>query len=207
MINNLMERYPTLAGARCDIEAALGMLIEAYEKGGKLLLCGNGGSAADCDHIAGELLKGFMSKRPLSEEKKAEMLRRCPELGDDTLSALQMGLPAVALHSAAAYNTAYSNDVSAELVYAQAVLALGKEGDVLLAISTSGNSKNVIRACEVARALGIKIIGLTGRFGGGLKALSDVCICVPEDETYKVQEKHLPVYHALCAALEKYFFG
>ena len=207
MINNLMERYPALEGAKCDIENALSVLIEAYEKGGKLLLCGNGGSAADCDHIAGELLKGFMSKRPLTEEKREEMRRLCPELGDGTLDSLQMGLSAIALHSAAAYNTAYSNDVSAELVYAQAVLSLGKSGDVLLAITTSGNSKNVLRACEVARALGIKVIGLTGRLGGGLKALSDVCICVPEDETYKVQELHLPVYHALCAALEKHFFG
>ena len=207
MINTLIERYPALGVARCDIEAALGVLVEAYEKGGKLLLCGNGGSAADCDHIAGELLKGFMSKRPLPKEKKAEMLRLCPELGDDTLSDLQMGLPAISLHSALAYNTAYCNDVSAELVYAQAVLALGKDCDVLLAISTSGNSKNVIRACEVAKALGIKVVGLTGRQGGKLKVISDVCISVPEDETYKVQELHLPVYHALCAELEKHFFG
>ena len=207
MINTLIERYPALKGARCDIEGALGVLIEAYGQGGKLLLCGNGGSAADCDHIAGELLKGFMSKRPLPEEKKAEMLRLCPELSDDTLFDLQMGLPAISLHSALAYNTAYCNDVSAELVYAQAVLALGKDCDVLLAISTSGNSKNVIRACEVAKALGIKVIGLTGRQGGKLKAISDVCISVPEDETYKVQELHLPVYHALCAELEQHFFG
>lgn len=207
MINNLMERYPALFGARCDIEAALGMLIEAYEKGGKLLLCGNGGSAADCDHIAGELLKGFMSKRPIPEAKKMKMLRLSLELGEDTLDSLQMGLPAISLHSALAYNTAYCNDVSAELVYAQAVFSLGKEGDVLLAISTSGNSKNVVRACEVARALGIKIIGLTGEAGGWLRTLSDVCISVPERETYKVQELHLPVYHALCAELEKHFFG
>ena len=207
MIGEVINRYPSLEASGRDIESALGILIEAYEKGGKLLLCGNGGSAADCDHIAGELLKGFMSKRPLSEEKKAEMSRLCPSLSEETLGMLQGGLPAIALHSALAYNTAYCNDVSAELVYAQAVLSLGKEGDVLLAITTSGNSKNVLRACEVARALGIKVIGLTGRTGGKLKALSDVCITVPEDETYKVQEKHLPVYHAICAELEKHFFG
>ena len=207
MINNLMERYPELTGTRRDIEAALGMLIEMYEKGGKLLLCGNGGSAADCDHIAGELLKGFMSKRPIPEAQKMKMLRLSLELGEDTVDSLQMGLPAISLHSAAAYNTAYCNDVSAELVYAQAVFSLGKEGDVLLAISTSGNSKNVIRACEVARAVGIKVIGLTGEGGGWLNAIADVCICVPESETYKVQELHLPVYHALCAEIEKHFFG
>ena len=207
MINSLIERYPTLAVARGDIESALGVLTESYGKGGKLLLCGNGGSAADCDHIAGELLKGFMSKRPLPEAKKAEMRSLCPAISDEALDSLQMGLPAIALHSAAAYNTAYSNDVSAELVYAQAVLSLGKAGDVLLAISTSGNSKNVLRAAEVARALGVKVVGLAGRKGGKLKDVSDVCICVPEDETYKVQELHLPVYHTLCAALEKHFFG
>ena len=207
MIAELIERYPSLEASGADIECALCVMIEAYEKGGKLLLCGNGGSAADCDHIAGELLKGFMSKRPLSEEKKAEMRRLCPDLSESTLASLQSGLPAIALHSAAAYNTAYSNDVSAELVYAQAVLSLGKAGDVLLAISTSGNSKNVIRACEVARALGIKIVGLTGESGGKLKAVADVCICAPEAETYKVQEKHLPIYHYLCREIEKHFFG
>ena len=203
MINSLIERYPTLAVARGDIESALGVLTESYEKGSKLLLCGNGGSAADCDHIAGELLKGFMSKRPLTEAKKAEMRSLCPDLCDETLDSLQMGLAAIALHSAAAYNTAYCNDVSAELVYAQAVLSLGKAGDVLLAISTSGNSKNVLRAAEVARAIGVRVIGLTGRKGGKLKDVSDVCICVPEDETYKVQELHLPVYHAICAEVEE----
>ena len=205
-MDKLRERYPSLSACREEIEAALEVLIKAYSLDGKLLLCGNGGSAADCDHIAGELLKGFMKKRPLPEEKRAEMLSLCPSLDGKTLNSLQMGLPAIPLHSAAAFNTAYSNDVSPELVYAQAALSLGKGGDVLLAISTSGNSRNVLHAARVAKALGIKVIGLSGKGGGELSALADVCICVPETETYKVQELHLPVYHYLCQEIEKHFF-
>ena len=207
MINSLIERYPSLAACRAEIEGAVEVLVKSYESGGKLLLCGNGGSASDCDHIVGELMKGFLLKRPLDGDMRADMLRRCPELRADVLDSLQMGLPAIALHSATAFQTAFANDVSAELVYAQATLALGNKNDVLLAISTSGNSKNVVRAAEVARARGLAVIGLTGQGGGDLKGLSDVCICVPECETYKVQELHLPVYHYICAELERHFFG
>ena len=207
MWNDLTERHPSLDGCRDDIARALEIIVECYERGGKLLLCGNGGSAADCEHIVGELLKDFLIKRPLSDELRADMRKRCPDISDETLDMLQLGLPAISLPSIVGFNTAFCNDRSAELVYAQGVMSLGKAGDVLVAISTSGNAKNVLRAAEVARALGIKVVGLTGRTGGKLKALSDVCITVPEDETYKVQEKHLPVYHYLCSEVERHFFG
>ena len=207
MIKALTERHPALEACGTDIESAIAMIVESYESGGKLLLCGNGGSAADCDHIVGELMKGFLSKRQICDEKKADMLRMCPGLDEIVLDSLQMGLPAISLHSALAFNTAFCNDVAADLVYAQALFALGKKNDVLLAISTSGNSENVVRAAEIAKAMGIRVIGLTGVGGGKLKSISDVTICVPESETYKVQELHLPVYHYICSELEKHFFG
>ena len=206
-MNNLIKRYPTLEVCRADISAALELLVRAYEKGGKLLLCGNGGSAADCEHISGELLKGFMSKRPLNAEEKAKMSEKCPELEHRVLDMLQHGLSAIPLPSLSALGSAFANDVDASLVYAQGVLSLGKENDVLLAISTSGNSENVLNAARVARALGMSVIGLSGISGGELKGVCDVCISVPECETYKVQEYHLPVYHYLCEKVEKHFFG
>lgn len=205
-MNELIERYPCLASCTDDIGAAEKMLIECYSAGGKLLVCGNGGSSADADHIVGELMKGFKKPRRLSDEKKAHMKKVCPEISDSTLSLLQMGLPAISLSSATALNTAFSNDESAELVFAQSVFALGKAGDVLIAISTSGNSHNVVEAVKCAKAIGMKTVGLTGIGGGELKKLCDVCITVPERETYKVQELHLPVYHYICARLEEYFF-
>lgn len=206
MINELIKRYPALECCKAEIEAARDTLIECYEKGGKLLLCGNGGSSADCDHIVGELMKGFLLKRPIDEETKARMKDASPDLSDKTLDSLQMGLPAISLTSISALNTAFSNDVDPELIYAQSVFALGRAGDVLIAISTSGNAKNVAEAAKVARAIGMKVLALTGKDGGKLKDLSDVCIIAPECETYKIQEYHLPIYHYLCAAVEKHFF-
>lgn len=207
MINDLIKRYPALEECRADVEKAKNAIIDCYENGGKLLLCGNGGSAADCDHIVGELMKGFMLGRALCDEKKAEMKKNCPELDDTLLSKLQGALPAISLPSVTALNSAFCNDVDAELVYAQPLMSLAKEGDILVALSTSGNSKNVVAAAKVARALGIRVLGLTGRGGGRLAALSDILICAPEAETYKVQELHLPIYHCLCAAVEKHFFA
>lgn len=207
MINDLIRRYPALDECRDDIEKAKDSMIECYEKGGKLLLCGNGGSAADCDHIVGELMKGFMLNRPLSDEKKAEMKKNCPMLGDEFLSKLQGALPAVSLPSVTALNSAFCNDVDAELVYAQPLMSLAKENDILIAISTSGNSKNVFAAAKVACGLGIKVIALTGKGGGKLASVADISICAPETETYKVQELHLPIYHCLCAMVEKHFFN
>lgn len=205
-MDRLIERYPALKECGEDIAAAVRLVIDTYQAGGKLLLAGNGGSAADCEHISGELLKGFMSKRPLSEEKRREMCASYP-IEEDVLDKLQMGLAAIPLTSLSALGTAFSNDVSPELVFAQGVFALGKRGDTLIAMSTSGNSKNVLRAAEVAKAVGVKVIGLTGQGGGALKDVCDVCVCVPETETYKVQEYHLPVYHYLCQKVEEHFFG
>lgn len=207
MLNKLIERYPSLKVCKGDIEKAISLLTDCYERGGKLLLCGNGGSCADCEHIAGELMKGFMNKRPLSSEQKSKMQGRCDSISSDTLEKLQSALPAIPITSFSALNTAFSNDVEPNLIYAQSVLALGKGGDVLLAISTSGNSKNVVEAARVAKGLGLGVIAFTGVGGGMLARLADVTIRVPESETYKVQELHLPVYHYICAAIEKHFFG
>ena len=203
---SLYERYEVLKTAKESIENAKDAIIKSFEAGGKLLLCGNGGSCADCDHIVGELMKGFLSKRPLTEEQKQTMLNNAGYIDEEWLCRLQGALPAISLPSAAALNTAFCNDVDPELIYAQQLMGLAKKEDVLFCISTSGNSKNVCAAATVGKALGITVIGLTGKSGGKLKDIADICICVPETETYKVQELHLPVYHYICAETEKHFF-
>ena len=204
IFDELIARYPALADCRGTIEEACQTLCRCFEAGGKLLLCGNGGSAADCEHIAGELLKGFRLRRPLSEELK-QAFARCgaPE---GLAERLQGALPALSLCGHSALSTAFLNDVDPYCVFAQQVMGFGRAGDVLLAISTSGNSRNVLSAAVTAKALGLAVIGLTGASGGELKALCDVTITVPETETYKVQEYHLPVYHAICEAVERRFF-
>ena len=207
MINDLIGRYPVLEECREGIEKAKDAIIDCYKKGGKLLLCGNGGSAADCDHIVGELMKGFLSLRPLDDEYKAELKAANPELEDDMLSKLQGALPAIALTGHTGLTTAYSNDVDPSLIFAQQLFGIGNCGDVFIGITTSGNSCNVVKAAPLAKALGITVIGLTGQKGGKLREIADVCICVPETETFKVQELHLPVYHYLCASAENHFFG
>ena len=207
MIKNLIDRYPTLALCESDIENATNTIINCYGNGGKLLIAGNGGSSADADHIVGELMKGFMKKRELNDSQKAQMKEKCQDISDETLAKLQNALPAISLSSFSALNTAFSNDVDADLVFAQGVFGLGKQNDVLIAISTSGNSKNVVEAAKVAKAIGVKVIALTGKSGGVLKNLADITIAVPESETYKVQELHLPVYHSICAEIESHFFG
>ncbi len=206
MIRDLIERYPVLSECKNEIINAENAIIECYKNSGKLLLCGNGGSCADCDHIVGELMKGFLKQRPISVEKKKLMMDRCGQIDDEFLSKLQSGLPAISLPSITALNTAYSNDVDAELIYAQSLMALADEKDILIAISTSGNSKNVTAAAKIAVGLGVKVIALTGSMGGKLKKLADIAICVPATETYKIQELHLPVYHYICAAVEEHFF-
>ena len=207
MLNELMERYPSLVACKKEIEAAAEAWIGCYENGGKLMACGNGGSCADSEHIVGELMKGFLKKRPLPQEKIAEMKKNNPDVPEEWLTKLQGGLPAFALPSFGALNTAFCNDVDPELIYAQPLMGMGKAGDILVCISTSGNSKNVVAAAHVGKALGMKIIALTGQTGGKLKNLADVCICVPETETFKVQELHLPVYHYLCAETEAHFYA
>jgi D-sedoheptulose 7-phosphate isomerase len=206
MLNELMERYPVLASCKDELVAAAQAMIDCYENGGKILLCGNGGSCADCDHILGELMKGFLKRRPLSEEAKAQMKQRCDFIDEDTLNKLQGGLPAISLPSITALNSAFCNDVDPELIYAQSVMALGTEKDILIGISTSGNSKNVFGAVKVAKALGVTVIGLSGKTGGKLREHSDICICAPETETFKIQELHLPIYHYICAEIEAHFF-
>lgn len=207
MLNQLMERYACLACCKEELEKTVRTMIACYEAGGKVMTCGNGGSCADADHIVGELMKGFLKKRPMSQEQKQAMLAQCPDLKEETLNKLQGGLPALSLCSLTALNTAFCNDVDPELMYAQAVFAMGKSGDVLIAMSTSGNAANVCQAAMVAKAMGITVVGLTGASGGRLREIADLCICVPEKETFKVQELHLPVYHYLCAAVEGHFFA
>lgn len=205
MVKELVERYPALSVCVGDIQAAIDSLISCYQQGHKLLLCGNGGSCADCLHIVGELMKGFLKKRPLSDSQKELLLSRQPELAG-YLDKLQNALPAIALCEESALNTAFCNDVDPQLQFAQQVLGYGREGDILLAISTSGNAQNVALAARTAKALGLRVVGLTGAKGGTLSQIADICIRVPETETYRVQELHLPVYHAICAAVEAAFY-
>lgn len=206
-IDLLIERYPVLAGVKNDIIDAYLLLKRCYEKDGKLLVAGNGGSAADSEHIVGELMKRFRIPRPVPEDFKEKLRAADPVRGEVLSCQLEPGLMAIPLVSHQALSTAYSNDVGALGVFAQQLYGYGRPGDVFLAISTSGNSKNVMYAVVVARALGIKVIGLTGAKGGELAQAADVAIKVPETETYKIQELHLPVYHCLCLMLEECFFG
>lgn len=206
MLNELITRYPILNDCKVEIKSSAEKIIECYENGGKLLICGNGGSCADGEHIVGELMKGFLKIRPVNDDKKAEMKSNCPLLTDELLSKLQGALPAISLPSIAGLNSAFCNDVDPELIYAQSLMSLGNKGDVLLALSTSGNSKNVYAATKVAKGLGLTVIGLTGKTGGKLKEISDICICAPETETFKIQELHLPIYHYICAKVEEHFF-
>jgi D-sedoheptulose 7-phosphate isomerase len=213
-ILNLVTRFPALAGIQDDITKAFDVMRNCFASGGKLLVCGNGGSAADSGHITGELLKGFVRERALPSVDKERLAQAAAGLGGQAETAaaaalqakLQQGLPAVSLCDMSAPLTAVINDNGAEFMYAQLVYALGKPGDVLFAISTSGGSKNIVYAALAARAFGLKTVALTGKTGGELAKISDAAIIVPEDETYKIQEYHLPVYHALCLALEEHFF-
>lgn len=207
MMKNLLTRYPQLSCCEADIRTACELLIASFEKGGKLLLCGNGGSAADAEHISGELLKGFLSKRPLPAPEKEQLLQKDASLLASLIDSIQGGLPAIPLPSLTALSTAFSNDVEPRYTFAQEVWALGAPGDVLWCLSTSGNAENTAAAAKLAAAKGLKVISMTGKSGGLLRSLSDVCICVPESETYKVQELHLPVYHYICAAVEAHFFA
>ena len=206
LLDSLVARHPSLAACRDDIAAACDALIGAYAGGRKLLLCGNGGSAADCEHIAGELMKGFERRRPLSVEVRDRLAAQGRE-GELLAEKLQQALPAISLCGHPSLATAFANDVDATLVFAQLVAALGSAGDVLLAISTSGSAANVIHAARAARALGLGTIGLSGRGGGGLADVCDVLIDVPGESTAEIQELHVPVYHHLCRAVEAQFFG
>ncbi|WP_221469354.1 D-sedoheptulose-7-phosphate isomerase [Cohnella nanjingensis] len=206
-MSGLIAKYPDLSACRNDTEAGYRCLSRAYRAGGKLLACGNGGSAADSEHIVGELIKGFMSKRPLSADRRIMFESLFQKDGAYLADHLQGALPAISLVSHSALVTAYSNDVAADMVFAQQVYGLAKPEDVLLAISTSGNSGNVVRAVRVACALGVTTIGLTGSSGGTLADLCAVTIRVPWKSTPDIQERHLPIYHTLCMMVEQDFFG
>ena len=197
-------RHPELSPMRDQIVLAIRTIAEAFANGHKLLLCGNGGSCADCDHIAGELLKGFLKKRPISSGLRAKLLD--DKEGAPLAEALQQGLPAISLCTHSAAISAFANDVEAKYVYAQQVLAYRREGDILLAISTSGNAKNVNAAAITAKAMGLFVIGLTGKTGGSLADKADLLLSVPETETNRIQEYHLMVYHLLCASIESELF-
>jgi len=205
-LDQLISRYPQLKSVSDSIKSAFDIIAASYSKDGKLLIAGNGGSASDAEHIAGELMKTFVKKRKLPDTFIKKLNNTDAEIAQYLIPRLQPGLPAIALSGHASLNTACINDIDGNITFAQQVYAYGKEGDVLLCISTSGNSKNVLYASSVARAKNLCIIGLTGESGGKLKSQTDVCICVPETETYKIQELHLPVYHCLCMMLEDYFF-
>ena len=206
-IEVLIERYPQLTECRESIQAAYDILKEAYTKDRKLLVCGNGGSASDSEHIVGELMKEFKLKREVYHDQAEAMQCIDPELGGILAKHLQGALPAIALTGHSSLTTAFMNDSNPELIFAQQVNGYGKAGDVFLGISTSGNSRNILFAAVTAKSKGLKVIGLTGQKPNRLAQLADVCIQVTETETYKIQELHLPVYHCLCMMLEEHFFG
>jgi D-sedoheptulose 7-phosphate isomerase len=206
-LQQLIERYPSLLGAKDDIYKAYTLLIHSFENGGKLLIAGNGGSAADAEHMVGELMKGFVKKRPPPGEFLSRLRMVDAASAEYIFRNLQGGLPAVALPGNTALMTAALNDLDADMVYAQQVYGYGNAGDAFLGISTSGNAKNVFYAMITARAKGLKTIALTGGSGGLLVSPADAAIVAPETETYKIQELHLPVYHTLCLMIEDYFFS
>ena len=207
IMEQLIEKYPDLKNCLPDIQRAFELLCDTYRQDGKVLTCGNGGSAADAEHLVVELMKGYKLKRSLAGGRRAVLIENNPENGAYLADHLQEALPAISLVSQASLISALANDVAADLVYAQQVYGYGREGDTLFALSTSGNSRNVIHALQVARALGLHTVGLTGPSGGLMKSICEVTICAPGDSTPAIQENHLPIYHALCEMLETEFFA
>lgn len=206
ILDNLIARYPALAVNRQQIADAYEVMKNCYDRGGKLLIAGNGGSCADADHIVGELMKCFIRRRPVNTDLRERLRMIDPENGDCLADKLGYSLMAISMSNQQTLNTAFANDMDGDYIYAQQILGYGRPGDVFLAISTSGNSRNLLHAVPVAKALGIRVVGLTGRTGGKLAGHADVVITAPETETYKVQEYHLPIYHALCLMLEETYF-
>lgn len=204
-VDAFFDRHPDLVCIREEILKAGKLWAEVLGSGGKILLCGNGGSCADCDHIAGELLKGFLLRRPVSEEFQ-EKLAQYGDFGIEIGGKLQHGLPAISLCTHSAPISAFANDVDGDLVFAQQVFAYGNPGDILVGISTSGNSKNVTAAMMVANAKGLHSMALAGRDGGKIGKLSEIAVISPQQETYRIQEDHLAIYHLLCAMVEYELF-
>jgi D-sedoheptulose 7-phosphate isomerase len=205
-LQQLLERYPQLAGIRGAVDEAYKLLVGVYEKGGKLLVAGNGGSAADAEHIVGELMKGFVKRRSIPASFMQKLQKLDAENAEYIGQNIQQGLPTIALSTHTALTTACINDIGGDIIYAQQVYGYGNAGDVFLGISTSGNSQNVLYAMLMAKAKGLHTIALTGGSGGKIAKIADVSIIVPEKETYKIQELHLPVYHTLCLMIEEHFF-
>jgi len=207
IFEDLFASYPQLIVCRNDILAAAEAIVDCYRRDGKLLICGNGGSAADAGHIVGELMNEFRLRRPAPQSVRESLRAIDHQYGDYLADHLQRALPAISLAEHNALISAFSNDSSADMAFAQQVYGYGRKGDVLVGLSTSGNSVNVAHAIRAARALGLTAIGLTGGAGGVMQRICDISICVPAKETYAVQELHLPVYHGLCAAVECEFFS
>ena len=207
LLDELLERYPQLESVGTEIGKAAENLIQCYKNGGKVLVCGNGGSCSDSDHIVGELMKGFEHKRPLDSQMKQQLVSIAGERGAYLAEKLQMALPTISLTAHSALITAVANDTDANLIFAQQVMGYGNAGDVLIGISSSGNSQNVIDAMLTAKLKGMTVIGLTGETGGKMKQLCDILINVQGRRTAFVQELHLPVYHTLCLIIEQYFFN
>jgi len=207
ILTEMLNRYSQLDHLKEPIKIAAETIIKTFQNGGKLLVCGNGGSCSDADHIVGELMKSFEGRRPLSQPLQENLKQLSPETGTMLAEKLQQGLPAISLTVHSALITAIANDISGEVIYAQQVVGFGNPGDVLLGLSTSGNSQNVIDAMIVAKAKGMTTIGMTGETGGKMKEWSDILINVPEHRTAYVQELHLPVYHAICMMIETEIFG
>ena len=205
-LSSLLKRYPVLQACEKELSSALDILVTVYRSGNKLLVCGNGGSAADSEHIVAELMKGFLKRRPISSAHAAQ-LEAADKDGKAIALRLQGALAAISLAAPVSLTSAIANDIDFEMIFAQQVYGLGRPGDVLLGISTSGNSRNVSNAVIVAKALGLRTIVLTGRSGGTLAPLADVSIKVPADEIAEIQELHLPVYHWLSTELEETFFA
>jgi phosphoheptose isomerase len=203
----LCERYPSLSGLRNTISEAAGMIIVCYSRGGKLLICGNGGSSADADHFAAELMKSFESRRPLDESLKERFHDISVTRGRFLGEKLEHALAAISLPANTALATAISNDIDPSLIYAQQVIGYGEENDVLIGISTSGNSQNIVDACITAKALNLNVIGLSGKTGGKMKQFCDLLVNVPETRTAWIQELHLPVMHAICLIVENHFYS
>lgn len=207
IIEQLFTAYPLIELLRMETTAAAEAIIACYKQSGKLLICGNGGSAADAGHIVGELMKGFLLRRPVPQPIRTALRDNDRQYADYLADNLQGALPAISLVEHSALISAFSNDVTADMAFAQQVYGYGKVGDVLIGISTSGNAANIVNAIRVANALKLVTIGLTGESGGVMRDICDIAICAPSSETYVVQELHLPIYHALCAAVEHEFFG
>jgi D-sedoheptulose 7-phosphate isomerase len=203
----LLEKFPDLAATLPAIEHAYTLLEACYHHGGQVLICGNGGSAADSEHVVGELMKGYLQPRPVPADVRQALMEAYPDVGSDLASRLQGALPAISLVSQTALLSAIANDVSADMVYAQQVYGYGRHGDVLIGISTSGNALNVLNAVRVARVRGLHTIGFTGSTGGALRGLAEIAVCASAEKTADIQERHLAIYHAICARLEEAIFA